>query len=317
MKTIKLGHSGLDASVLCLGMLQFGTRVDRSTSFAILDRYYEAGGRFFDTANNYSKWHEGGVGKESETILGEWIKERNNRSELLIATKVGFNRDDIGPSLSRSTIEKEIDGSLARLGTDYIDLYYAHADIRTDSLEETLETFNKTVLSGKTRFLGCSNYLAWRIEKARCICGNNGWAEYCCVQQRHTYLRPAPGASFAPQVCGNDDLLDYCRENPQIRMLAYSPLLSGSYSRDDKEIPVQYSGPDSKARLAALREVAGNYSATVNQIIYAWMLAGNPSIIPLTAPTNLNQLSENLEALNIVLDQAALGRLNHAGNPQT
>lgn len=315
MKKVTLGHSGIQVSELCLGILPFGTKVNREDSFAILDGYYEAGGRFIDTANNYSKWHEGGVGTESETMLGEWLKERGNRNDLVIATKVGFNRDDIGPSLSRGTIEKEIEGSLSRIGTDYVDLYYAHADIREDSLEETMGAFNDVVSSGKARSLGCSNYLAWRIESARRISRANGWAEYCCVQQRYTYLRPAPGASFAPQISGNDDLLDYCRENTDFRMLAYSPLLNGAYSRDDRDFAVQYAGADSDARIKALEQTASEYDATVNQIVYAWLLGGNPQVIPLTAPTNLDQLSENLAALDVSLSEESMKVLTEAGNP--
>jgi aryl-alcohol dehydrogenase-like predicted oxidoreductase len=315
MKTMSLGHVDTQVSAICLGILQMGTRVDRDTSFAILDAYYEAGGRFIDTANNYSRWHEGGIGTESETTLGEWMRDRGNREELFIATKVGFNRADIGPSLSRSTIEREFAGSLKRLGTDFVDLYYAHADIRTDPLEETLETFNELVVSGKARHLGCSNYLAWRIERARQISRHHGWAEYCCVQQRFTYLRPRPGASFAPQMSGNDDLLDYCRENEPFRMLAYSPLLNGAYVREDRPIPDTYLGADSKARLSELEAIAADHDATVPQIIYAWLLGGDPAIIPLTAPTRLEQLEENLAALAIELSADELARLDTAGNP--
>ena len=313
MKTVTLGHSGIAVSELCLGILPFGTKVDEGTSFAILDAYYEAGGRFIDTANNYSRWHAGGIGIESEATLGKWLKARGNRDNLVIATKVGFNRADIGPSLSRRTIEAEIAGSLARLGTDTVDLYYAHADIRTDPLEETLETFDALVRAGKVRALGCSNYRAWRIEKARGISRTHGWAEYCCVQQRHTYLQPRPGADFGAQVSSNEDLLDYCREDRGFRLLAYSPLLAGAYTRPDKKLPGQYVGVEAGARLTALAQVATECSATPNQVIYAWMLQGNPAVIPLTAPTSLAQLRENLGALNIRLSPDQLQRLNAAG----
>src|SRR5512141_1248650 len=97
MRTLMLGHSGIPVSEICLGVLPYGTRVDERTSFAIMDAYYEAGGRFIDTANNYSMWHPGGIGIESETTLGRWMKARSNRDKLVVATKVGFNRADIGP----------------------------------------------------------------------------------------------------------------------------------------------------------------------------------------------------------------------------
>jgi len=315
MRTLPLGHSGLEVSALCLGILPFGTKVDEATSFAIMDAYYEAGGRFFDMANNYSMWHPGGIGIESETTLGKWLKLRRNRQNVIIATKVGFNRADIGPSLSASTINTELEGSLRRLGVDCVDLYYAHADIRKDPLEETLAAFDAAVRAGKVRSLGCSNYLAWRIERARQVSRAHGWAEYCCVQQRFTYLRPRNGASFGAQRSGNDDLLDYCRENPDFRMLAFSPLLAGAYSRADHPLPAQYAGPDSDARLAALQAVAAEHGATVNQIIYAWLLASNPAVIPLTAPTTLAQLAENLKGLDVVLSPEQMARLDTAGNP--
>jgi aryl-alcohol dehydrogenase-like predicted oxidoreductase len=295
-----------------LGILPFGTKVDRETGFALLDAYFEAGGRFIDTANNYSKWHAGGVGTESETTLGAWMRARNNRNELTIATKVGFNRDDRGLSLSSNTIALEIEGSLDRLGTDHVDLYYAHGDIRKDPLEESLESFNRIVRSGKARAIGCSNYRAWRIEQARDISKNNAWAEYCCCQQRHSYLRPKPGAAFGLQVSSNDDLLDYARERGDFRLLAFSPLLKGSYTRGDRPTPPEYAGPDSDARLAMLKQVSEECGATANQVVYAWMLQGQ-GIIPLTAPTTLEQLRENLGGLKVVLSKEQIDRLDKAG----
>ena len=315
MKNLILGHSGIEVSSLCLGILPFGTKVDEPTSFAILNAYYEAGGRFIDTANNYSMWHAGGIGVESEIVLGKWMRARGNRSQLVIATKVGFNRADIGPSLSAGTIAAELDGSLRRLGVDCVDLYYAHADIRENSLEETLAAFNGAVRDGKVRALGCSNYLPWRIERARQISRDHNWAEYCCIQQRFTYLRPQPGASFGPQRSGTDELLDYCRENSDFRMLAYSPLLGGAYTRHDKSLPKQYVGADSERRLAELDAVAHEVGATRNQVVYAWLLQGQPAIIPLTAPTSLAQLEENLKSLDVALTAEQWQRLNAAGNP--
>ena len=315
MKSIGLGHSHDQVSAICLGILQMGTRVDYETSYAILDAYYAAGGRFIDTANNYSRWHADGIGTESETVLGKWMQDRGNREELFIATKVGFNRADIGPSLSAETIFAEAEGSLERLGTDRIDLYYAHADIRSDPLLPALAAFNDLVATKKVRFLGCSNYLAWRIERARNLSRSNGWAEYCCVQQRYTYLRPRPGASFAPQISGNDDLIDYCRDNRGFRMLAYSPLLNGAYTNQSKSLPSVYLGSDSEARLDCLDAVADDDDASRNQILYAWLIGGDPAIIPLTAPTSVAQLEANLESLNIELTADQRTRLDEAGNP--
>jgi aryl-alcohol dehydrogenase-like predicted oxidoreductase len=293
--------------------MNFGTKENEERSFAILDRYVEGGGTFLDTSNNYAYWRPEGVGGESEGVLGRWLAERKNREKLFIATKVGFNTPAIGHSLSEKTIMKEVEGSLTRLGIECIDLYYAHKDHRDDPLEETLSAFNRLIEQGKVRFIGCSNTVAWRIERARNISRENGWAVYRCVQQRHTYLRPKPGASFGVQTAANDDLIDYCRENRDVTLLAYSPLLQGCYTRDDRLVPHQYAGADSDARLTVLREVAGETGATANQVVYAWMLQGNPSIIPLTAVSTVEQLNENLKSLEVRLSADQIERLDAAG----
>lgn len=312
MKTMALGDSGVEVSELCLGALPFGTKVGEQDSFSLLDLYFEAGGRFIDTANNYSMWHPGGKGGESEATIGKWMKARGNRHDLFIATKVGFNTAEVGRSLSRSTIESEIEGSLEKLGVDYVDLYYSHGDIRKDSLEETIETFDNLVKAGKVRHIGCSNHRAWRIEKARNVAMNNNWAAYCCVQQRFTYLRPRPAASFDPQVSANVDLLDYCGETPGVRMLAFSPLLGGSYDRSDKELPDQYQTVETEERIKRLRKVAGDCGSTIHQTVYAWMIQRKPGIIPLSAPTSTEQLKENLGCLSVSLTEEQIDYLDEA-----
>lgn len=309
MQQIPLGNTGVQVSALSLGCMNFGTLQDEKLSFQLLDQYWEAGGRFLDTANNYSYWNEGGVGGESEALLGRWMKARQNRNEVFLATKVGFNTPAIGQSLSAKTIRQEIEGSLKRLGTDYVDLYYAHKDHRPDSLEETLGTFDELVKAGKVRYIGASNTVAWRLERAKTISRTNGWAEYCCVQQRFSYLRPKPGADFGRQVSANDDLLDYCAENDDITMLAYSPLLKGCYTRPDRPIPEQYQSSDAAARLTVLNMVAEDVGATLNQVIFAWMLQGTPTVIPLIAASTPEQMAENIGSLEVELSAEQLDLL--------
>jgi aryl-alcohol dehydrogenase-like predicted oxidoreductase len=163
----------------------------------------------------------------------------------------------------------------------------------------------------KVRFIGASNFLAWRLEEARWVSQTNGWAEYCCIQQRYSYIRPKPAASFAPQIAANDDLLDYCRSRRTI-MLAYSPLLGGAYTRADRSFPEQYLGPDTDARLAALNAVAEEVEATANQVVYAWMLQSDPLVIPLVGASTVEQMRENLGALEIELSADQMARLNDA-----
>ncbi|MGA9350580.1 MAG: aldo/keto reductase [Anaerolineae bacterium] len=310
MRTVPLGHSGVEVSAFCLGTMYFGSRTDKETSYQLLDQYVAAGGLFLDTANNYAWWVPGYVGGESETLLGEWMRERRNRS-LFIATKVGFNYLGVERGLRARQIETECEKSLKRLGVETIDLYYAHVDDRNTPLEETMAAFDRLVRAGKVRFIGASNFLAWRLEEARWVSQKNGWAEYGCIQQRYSYIRPKPGASFAPQIAANDDLLDYCR-NRGITMLAYSPLLGGAYTRAGRSFPEQYLGPDTDARLAALNAVAEEVGATANQVVYAWMLQNNPPVIPLVAASTVEQMRENLGALEIELSADQMARLNDA-----
>ena len=312
METQKLGHSGVEVSALCLGTMFFGTKTDKETSFRVLDGYVDEGGSFIDTANGYAHWVENGRGGESETLLGEWIQERGNRSNLFIASKVGFDYPGAEAGLRAHQIEAECHKSLKRMNLETIDLYYAHVDDRATPLEETLQAFDRLVQAGKVRFVGASNYLAWRLEQARWVSETNDRVQFCCIQQRYTYLCLRPGMSFGRQVMANEDLLDYCR-NTGITLLAYSVLLGGAYTRADRSIPDQVSGSDNEQRLIALQTVAKETGATVNQIILAWMRQSSPSIIPLIAASDQTQLQENLGALNIHLSAEQMEHLNTAG----
>ncbi len=313
MRTIPLGHTGVEVSALCLGAMYFGTRTGEATSLALLDQYVAAGGTFIDTANIYAHWAEGGQGGESETLLGRWMKQRGNRADLFIASKVGFEYTGVDRGLSAGRIEAECDKSLRRLGVETIDLYYAHVDDRATPLDETLAAFDRLVQAGKVRYVGASNYTAWRLEEARAVSAAGGYPVFCGVQQRHTYLRPKPGADFDPQLAANDDLLDFCRvRSAEITLLAYSPLLGGAYTRADRPVPAEYAGPDTDARLAALRAVAAAHGATPNQVVLAWMLHSDPVVIPVFAASTPQQMAENLGALDVALSPGDMAQLNGA-----
>ena len=312
MKTMPLGRTGIDVSALCLGAMYFGTRQNQAESFALLDQYYEAGGRFIDTANIYAWWEDNGVGGESEPVLGAWIRERKNRDQLFVASKVGFNYQDVPVGLTADLIEQECEKSLKRLGLETIDLYYAHVDDRSTPVEETLEAFGRLVQAGKVRHVGASNFSAWRLEESRCASLANDWPDYCCVQQRYTYLRPRPGTNFGPQLAANDDLLDYCRSRGTT-LLAYSVLLSGAYTRPERAVAEQYAGTDTEIRLVTLRAVAQEQNASPNQVILAWMLQSDPPVLPLVAASTSAQLQENIDALDITLSEGQMERLNAAG----
>lgn len=318
MRKVQLGKSGSNVSQICLGCLNFGTRNNTEVSYGLLDRYLDAGGSFLDTSNNYAFWSEAGVGGQSETLLGEWMKERGNRDRIFLATKVGANPTykgggfDAKEGLSVAAIMKAVDESLTRLQTDYIDLYYAHIDDMSTPLEETIEAFDRLVKAGKVRTLGCSNHYTYRLERAKAIALANGWTPYSCIQQRYTYLRPKPGADFDVQISVSDEMLQYCSSHDDVTLLSYSPLLNGSYTRSDRELPQQYTGADAEARIRVLKEVAEETGATSNQVILAWMIQSKPPVIPVIAASTVEQLQENLDALEVVLSPEQLQRLNAA-----
>lgn len=312
MKKTELGNTGEMVSTFCLGAMYFGTRQNQAESFALLDQFVDAGGNFIDTANIYAWWEPGFQGGESEPVLGAWLKARRNRDQVFIATKVGFGYQDVPKSLKAGIIEQECNKSLQRLGVETIDLYYSHIDDRDTPLEETLEAYHRLHKAGKIRYIGASNTLAWRLEEARWVSQTNDWPAYQCVQQRHTYLRKKPGTTFDPQVPVNEDLLDYCR-NRKITLLAYSALLSGAYTRAERGFSDPYLGPDSDRRLAALSAVAAELGVSPNQVILAWMLDGDPPVLPLIAASTREQLAENIAALEVALTAEHMARLNAAG----
>jgi aryl-alcohol dehydrogenase-like predicted oxidoreductase len=239
------------------------------------------------------------------------MQARNNRGRMFVASKVGFEMPGAERGLRAEQIEAECEKSLRRLGVETIDLYYAHVDDRHTPLEETMAAFARLVEAGKVRFVGASNFLAWRLERANWVSRTNGWPEFCCIQQRYSYLRPKSGASVAPQVVANDDLLDLCQAQG-ITMLAYSALLSGAYTRAERPVPAEYVGPDSDARLTVLRAVAEETGATPNQVVLAWMLGGQPSVLPLIAASTDRQLQENLDVLELELTPEHITRLRDA-----
>src|SRR5260370_14170924 len=261
MRKLGLGSSGVEVSALCFGTDLIGSKIDRETSFRLLDLFRENGGTFIDTGNFYAAWLPGCKGGESETTIGLWMKERGNRHDMAIASKLGFDYPGCQGGLSAAEIERECEKSLQRLRTDRLDLYYAHRDDPQTPLEETMEAFDRLIRAGKVRAIGASNLRAWRIAEANAVTGAHGWARYSVVEQRHTYLRPRHGADFGPQVCINEDLQGYCGSR-NITLTAYSTLLQGAYTRQDRPMPMQYTGGYSVPRLGLLKYVAARTPAT-------------------------------------------------------
>jgi len=314
MRNVKLGNSDVVVSAAAFGTDLIGSRIDRTTSFALLDVFAEAGGTFLDTGNIYACWLPGCAGGESESTIGAWMKERGNRDRMVVATKLGFDYPGCAGRLTAAEIESECEKSLKRLQTDRIDVYYAHRDDADTPLEETMGAFAALVKAGKVRAIAASNLRVWRIAEANTLCQERGWPQYVAVEQRHTYFRPRLGASFGPQLSVNDDVREYCRAR-NLTLIAYSILAQGAYTRSDRPVPAQYAGPDADERMEALKAVAEETGATLNQVIIAWMMQGDPPMVPILAGSRVEQLRENLAGRDLALTAEQVERLTTAGNP--
>jgi aryl-alcohol dehydrogenase-like predicted oxidoreductase len=334
MQTTELGRTGEAVSALALGAMQMGNATGEEDSIRILDRYRAVGGSFIDTADCYEWWaRPGGTGGESESVLGRWMRDRSCRDEIFLATKgsglpvhaPGLWAADGTPDweLARRTfsgagashLRTALEGSLRRLGTDHVDLYYVHVDDRSTPLDETLAALASFVSEGKVRYLGWSNVATWRLERIRGRCAANGWPLPVAVQQQHSYLRPRPSSDNVS--IASAEQLDYLRANPDQTLVAYSPILKGVYDsaakRDSHHVMDAYAGPDTDARLSVLSEVADETGATPNQLVLAWLLRQSaPRVIPLIGPRTPEQLEASLPALDVKLTDDQLARLSAA-----
>jgi aryl-alcohol dehydrogenase-like predicted oxidoreductase len=313
-------------SVLQLGAMFFGTRTDEATSYALLDRFVEAGGTFLDTANNYAFWVHGDQGGQSEELLGRWLRSRGRTpagEELVIATKVGGR--PVAPATDFSTMERltpdiirsSAERSLERMGLDHLDLYYAHVQDLSVPLSDQVEAFGRLAAEGTVRLLGVSNTWAWLVERARSLAAAAGLPRYEVLQYQHTYLRPrtdlprlrAPEGT-ASVVDGN--LLSLVSAERDLTIVAYSALLRGGYVRSDVPLDALYDHAGTPPRLAALTAVAKETGATVNQVVLAYLIGGAVPVVPLISASSVAQLDESLAAVDLELTPEQRSRLDHA-----
>lgn len=228
-----------EVSVLSLGAMLFGSATDEAISYAILDRYVEAGGTFIDTSDNYAFWVDGGQGGQSEELLGRWRRSRGVGAEIVIATKLGARPLAPGTSyldnaegLSAKVIREPAERSRDRLGVERLDLLYAHIEDRTVPLQETVEGFAELVAEGTVGLLGASNHRAWRVERARALAAAAGLPGYEVLQYHRSYLPNRTDLVSELDPDGEPggvggDLLSYLRAEPELTLVAYSPLLKG------------------------------------------------------------------------------------------
>lgn len=314
-----------EVSVLSLGAMLFGTATDEKTAFDVLDRYVEGGGTFIDTSNNYAFWNSGSRGGESETVLGNWRRSRGVSEEVVIATKLGASPlapgtgyVDNAEGLSATAIRAAVAGSKERLGVEKLDVLYAHIDDPEVQLTETVGEFGALVNEGSVGLLGVSNHWAWKVERARSIAKASGLPGYELLQYQHSYLRhrtdlPSQLSQDGEPGAAEGNLLSLVRAEPdELTLIAYSPLLGGAYVRSDKPLSDGHDHGSAPARLAALREVAKEADATVNQVVLAWLIGGDIPVIPLVGASSVAQLEESLAAVDLELTVAQRDRLDAA-----
>ncbi|MBO5777970.1 MAG: aldo/keto reductase [Clostridia bacterium] len=312
MKKVEFKRAGLTVSNICLGTMMYGTQVSEKDAFEQLDLYLEMGGNFLDTSNNYAHWWPGASGDESETLLGKWLAERKCRDQLVIATKVGFDRHGEGAGLTAKQIEYWCDESLRKLGTDYIDLYYAHTDDKNTPLEETMEAFDRLVKKGKVRSLGASNFYTWRMCEAKNIAEKNGLTDYTVNQPCFTYLFTKGGYKLAYEfnVNATEERLRYLAAN-DIPLVAYSCLAKGGYD-DPTRLPDFY---EAGARMEAVQTFAKELGLTPSQLVTAWLLAqdrlpNRPTVVPLFSSSRIDHLKEIFAMSEYVLDEEILKKMS-------
>ncbi len=314
MLTRRLGRSGLQVSALCLGGNVFGWTTDEKTSFAVLDTYVEGGGNFIDSADVYSAWVPGHSGGESEVVLGRWMKERGNRDSIILATKVGspMGKRPNDRGLSRQHIMNGVEASLRRLQTDYIDLYQSHQDDTNTAMDETMRAFDDLVKQGKVRYLGASNFRAWRLTRSLWESDKHNYARYECIQ---------PPYSLANREDYERELESLCLEQ-EIGVITYSSLasgfLSGKYRRDNPlpsspravNIQKRYMTDKNFALLDQLDQIAEAHNATPGQVALAWILKRPGITSPIASATSVEQTKELLGAIELKLSDEAVAALN-------
>jgi aryl-alcohol dehydrogenase-like predicted oxidoreductase len=310
---VKISSTELDVFPLALGGNVFGWTADEKQSFAVLNAYAAAGGNFIDTADVYSVWAPGNLGGESETIIGRWLATRGKRGEMIIATKVGMHPKLKG--LSAKTIAAAAESSLKRLGTDYIDLYYAHADDEKTPLEETLGAFDALVRQGKVRYIAASNYTASRLAQALAVSDRDGLARYVALQQHYNLMERN---KYEGELA---DLVIRERLSSVPYFALASGFLTGKYRPGSKvesqraETAGAYLNEKGIRVLTALDEVAAAHGISVTTTALAWLAAQPTVVAPIASARTTEQLPDLLRVAEVRLSNAELQRLNQASAP--
>jgi aryl-alcohol dehydrogenase-like predicted oxidoreductase len=306
----KISSTDLEVFPLALGGNVFGWTANEKESFAVLDAYSAAGGNFIDTADVYSAWAPGNSGGESETIIGKWLAQRNQRDRVIIGTKVGLHPQLKG--LSAKTIRSAAEKSLKRLGTDHIDLYYAHVDDEQTALEETLGAFDDLVREGKVRYIAASNYTAPRLAEALTVSDREGFPRYVALQQHYNLVERDKYEGELADLVSREGLSSF----PYFALA--SGFLTGKYRPGAKvesgraERAGGYLNEKGLKVLAALDQVAAAHNEAVATIALAWLAAQPTVVAPIASARTTEQLPELLRVADVRLSSADLQALNEA-----
>lgn len=314
MEHVKFGNTGMDVSRICLGAMGFGDVekwthkwvLDEENSRPVIKKALDLGINFFDTANIYSMG-------ESEKILGRALNDYANRDDIVLATKVHQIMrpgQPNGGGLSRKAILSEIDHSLERLGTDYVDLYIIHRWDYDTPIEETMEALHDVVKSGKARYIGASAMYAWQFQKAQRVAERNGWTKFVSMQNHYNMIYREEEREMIP----------FCRDE-KIAVTPYSPLASGRLTRDWSETSfrsetdqVQHSKYDGmmdadRGIVERLAEVAVNHGVTRDKIALAWLLQKSQVTAPIVGAQKESHLVSAVGALDVKLEQSEVAYL--------
>ena len=306
----RIGGTSLDVFPLCLGGNVFGWTADENQSFAVLDAFAAAGGNFADTADVYAAWAPGNQGGESETILGRWMAARGNRDRVVVATKVGMLAPLRG--LGANTIRAAAEGSLRRLRTDRIDLYYAHVDDAATPLEETLTAFDALVREGKVRHIAASNYAAPRLAEALAVSKRMGLARYVALQPRYNLVHRSEYEDALGPLCAREGLA--CFPYPALA----GGFLAGKYRPG---APVESARAASAGKhlderglriLAALDAIAAQRRTTVAAASLAWLRSRPAVVAPIASARTPEQLADLLPGASLRLTDVEVKALDAA-----
>lgn len=314
MQQRQLGRSGLSVPPLAFGGNVFGWTVGEADAFSLLDAMVDAGLNFIDTADVYSRWAPGNRGGESEVIIGKWLTKSGKRDKVIIATKVGMEMGPGAKGLSPAYIARAVDDSLARLQTDYIDLYQSHRDDPDTPLIDTLSAYGKLRERGKIRAIGASNYSSARLSEALILSERNNLPRYESIQPEYNLYAREPYESGLQAVVTAQGLgtINY-------RGLA-SGFLSGKYrnatdagkSVRGRTIVDTYLDERGRRILAALDEAVATTGATHTQVALAWTIAQPGIAAPIASATSLAQLDDLVKAAYLKLPSEILHKLDEA-----